>query len=90
MSFNAPDTSASRQPIKLQQVLDLREDGIKLLSELFGLGVAGFGCNVATQVFQVIESAQNRIARGRGSDRIGKLLVDVNAISQSELPLRQG
>ena len=49
-----------------------------------------FGCDVAAQVFQVIESEQNRSTSGRGSDRIGKLSVDVNGISKDELSLLEG
>ena len=76
--------------VGVQQVLDLRGDGVKLLSELLVRGVVGFGCDVAAKVFQVIESEQDRSARGRGSDRVGKLFVDVNGISKDELSLLEG
>ena len=76
--------------VGLQHVLDLREDGVELLSELLVRGVVGFGCDVTAQVFQLIEGEQHRNAGGRGSDGIGKLVVDVDGVFEDELPLSQG
>jgi hypothetical protein len=73
--------------VGLQKVLDLRGNGVELPSELLLAGLIHFGCNVATQVVQVIECEQHRSAGGRGSDGVRKLFVDIHGIFKNELSL---
>ena len=76
--------------VGFKQVVDLCHNGVELLSDLLVRGVIGGGGNLPAQVFEFIQTEQDRSACDRGSDCLGNPFVDVYGTSKDELSFLDG